>query len=339
MITTINGDMLDQDNVIKDNSIDLLLTDPPYNISEGGAKPVWIDKKTGKNKSNIHSQKFSENFDDNWDAVEHDAFLSQIDSWTKFWFKKLRKGGSFAIFISDRYVSYLWTAMEQAGFEPKRVWTWKKPAAVPFNREVNPVSACEYILFGIKPKGKRTFNANSQEGSIVERYASADKISSIIYKMVKDTSGPLDLDKVFEEAKKESYKMLKDRSKTDHGFIQCVIPNTLTYSGGLGKNKIHPTQKPTEVLEYFIELLSNPGDSVLDTFAGSGSTGVACNSTNRKCILIEKDNKMYQQMKARIDELSNPAEPSLPLHLFETVDERSSYKILSDRSTRELLIK
>jgi len=303
MISLINGDMLEQDAAINDNSIDLLLTDPPYNISEDGAQPVWIDKETGKNKTNIHNQKFSESFEQNWDEVEHDEFLSQIDNWAKFWFKKIRKGGSFAIFISDQYVSYLWTAMENAGFEPKRVWTWKKPAAVPFNRQVNPVSACEYVLFGIKPKGKRTFNADAKEGNIVERYAAADKISSIVYKLVKESNGIGDIDKVFAEAKKEAIRMLDDRKKTDTGLIQCVIPNTITYSGGLGKNKIHPTQKPTEILEYFIELLSNSGDTVLDTFAGSGSTGVACHTLNRDCILIERDPAMFQKMKTRIDDL------------------------------------
>ena len=138
--------------------------------------------------------------------MEHGVFLNQIDDWATLWFKKLRKGGTFAIFISDQYVSYLWTAMENAGFEPKRVWTWKKPAAVPFNRQVNPVSACEYVLFGIKPGGKRTFNADSKEGSIVERYAAADKVSSIVYKMLKDNKGTQDIDTVFEEAKKEAKK-------------------------------------------------------------------------------------------------------------------------------------
>lgn len=305
MIKTLNGDMLEQAGEIEDNSIDLLLTDPPYNISEDGAQPVWIDKETGKNKTNIHNQKFSESFEHNWDEVAHDEFLSQIDSWANVWFKKLRRGGSFAIFISDQYVSYLWTAMENAGFEPKRVWTWKKPAAVPFNRQVNPVSACEYLLFGIKPKGPRTFNADSKEGSIVERYASADKVSSIVYKMIKDSRGTLDLDAVFEEAKKEATRMLKDRKKTDTGLIQCVIPNTITYSGGLGKNKIHPTQKPVELLEYFIELLSNEGNTVLDTFAGSGATGEACHNLKRDCVLIERDTVMFQKMQDRIDRLTS----------------------------------
>lgn len=302
MITTINGDMLEVADQIKDGSVDLLLTDPPYNISEDGAQPVWIDKETGKNKTTIHNQKFSEGFEQNWDDVGHEEFVDQINSWAEVWFKKLRKGGSFAIFISDQYVSYLWTAMENAGFEPKRVWTWKKPAAVPFNRQVNPVSACEYVLFGIKPKGPRTFNADSAPGSIVERYASADKISSIVYKLVKDADSLDNLDSIFAEAKKEAAKMLEDRKKTDEGLIQCVIPNTITYSGGLGKSKIHPTQKPTEILEYFIELLSNPGDLVLDTFAGSGSTGIACHNRGRDCILIERDPAMFGKMQTRVDE-------------------------------------
>lgn len=306
MITMINGDMLEQDSAIKDESIGLLLTDPPYNISEDGANPVWIDKETGLSKTTIHNQKFSESFDEDWDSVEHAEFLLQIDTWAKFWFKKVRKGGAFAVFISDQYVSYLWKAMEDAGFEPKRVWTWKKPAAVPFNRQVNPVSACEYLLFGIKPKGKRTFNADAEEGSIVERYAAADKISSIVYKMIKDNNGSLDLDAIFAEAKKEATRMLDSRKRTDSGLVQCVIPNTITYSGGLGKNKIHPTQKPTELLEYFIELLSNEGDTVLDTFAGSGSTGVACHNLNRDCILIERDATMFAKMQDRINDCTTP---------------------------------
>lgn len=311
-VTLLNGDCVAIADQIQDGSVDLLLTDPPYNISGDGAKPVWIDPETGENKNSIHSQKFSENFEEDWDDVTHEEFLAQIEQWSQMWFRKLRKGGAFAVFISDQYISYLWKTMEAQGFEPKRVWTWKKPAAVPFNRQVNPVSACEYILFGIKPGGKRTFNADADEGSMVERYASADKISSIVYKMIKDSSGSLDLDGVFDAAKKEAARMLSGRKKSDDGKIQCVIPNTITYSGGLGKDKIHPTQKPQEILEYFVSLLSSPGDTVLDTFAGSGSTGMACDALGRECVLIERDPKMFEKMKARFE-----SKQSLPPGLFE----------------------
>ena len=298
-MTLINGDCTLVADQITDNSIDFLLTDPPYNISDDGAKPEWIDPKTGENKNTIHSQKFDENFDTNWDRVTHDEFLKQMESWSKVWYDKLRKGGAFAVFISDKYISHLWKIMEATGFEPKRIFTWKKPAAVPFNRKVNPVSGCEYILWGIKPGGPRTFNASAVEGTMVERYARADKISSIMYRMIKDNVDK-SIDTIFSDGLKESKKMLQNQ-KRDQDIVHCVIPNTITYSGGLGKDKIHPTQKPVEILRYFIELCTNPEDTVLDTFAGSGSTGIACKETSRKYVLVERDTKMFSLMKKKFN--------------------------------------
>ena len=298
-MTLINGDCTLVADQIADNSVDFLLTDPPYNISDDGAKPEWRDPKTGENKNTIHSQRFDENFDSNWDSVTHEEFLQQMQSWSEMWYRKLRKGGAFAVFISDQYISYLWNIMKDTGFEPKRIFTWKKPAAVPFNRKVNPVSGCEYVLWGIKPGGTRTFNASAVEGTMVERYARADKISSIVYRMIKDNTDK-SIETVFADALKESKKMLNNQ-KRDHDVVHCVIPNTITYSGGLGKDKIHPTQKPVEILRYFIELCTKPGDMVLDTFAGSGSTGMACKEAGRRYTLIERDTKMFTLMKKKFD--------------------------------------
>jgi len=298
MTTLIQGDCLEVADQIADGSIDFLLTDPPYNISEGAANPVWKDPETGEDKNTIHNQKFDDAFEHNWDSVSHEEFLNQLRSWSKLWFKKMRKGAAFAVFISDQYVSYLWKIMEEEGFEPKRVWNWKKPAAVPFNRKVNPVSGCEYILWGIKPGGKRTFNSDTDLYSIVDRYAVADKVSSIIYKHTKDGFGTQSIDSIFAAAKAEAEEMIKNR-KVENGKSCAVVPNTIIYSGGLGKDKIHPTQKPTEILEYFIELCTNKGDTVLDTFAGSGSTGKAAENTGRNCILIERDSKMFDKMSDR----------------------------------------
>ncbi|WP_349763652.1 site-specific DNA-methyltransferase [Fusobacterium sp. SYSU M8D902] len=57
---------------------------------------------------------------------------------------------------------------------------------------------------------------------------------------------------------------------------------------------IHPTQKPTELLEYLIKTYSNENDLVLDFTMGSGSAGVACSNTNRNFIGIEIDKKYYE---------------------------------------------
>jgi DNA modification methylase len=54
-------------------------------------------------------------------------------------------------------------------------------------------------------------------------------------------------------------------------------------------NELHPTQKPVELIERAIRNSSKPGDTVLDGFAGSGSTIIACEKTGRKGRLIELD--------------------------------------------------
>jgi len=67
------------------------------------------------------------------------------------------------------------------------------------------------------------------------------------------------------------------------------------------KNKIHPTQKPTVLLEYLIKTYTNENDTVLDFTMGSGSTGVACKNTNRNFIGIELDNNYFNIAKDRIE--------------------------------------
>ena len=57
--------------------------------------------------------------------------------------------------------------------------------------------------------------------------------------------------------------------------------------------KWHPTQKPIELIGYFIKTYSNEGDIILDNCMGSGSTGVACKNINRNFIGIELDEEYF----------------------------------------------
>jgi site-specific DNA-methyltransferase (adenine-specific) len=70
------------------------------------------------------------------------------------------------------------------------------------------------------------------------------------------------------------------------------------------KYKLHPTQKPVPLLEWLIKTYSNEGEIILDFCAGSGSLGEACINTNRKCILIEKDEKYCEIIKERLIKIS-----------------------------------
>ena len=66
------------------------------------------------------------------------------------------------------------------------------------------------------------------------------------------------------------------------------------------KSALHPTQKPVALLEYLIKTYTNEGETVLDNAAGSGSTGEACENTNRNYILIEKEQKYIDVINNRL---------------------------------------
>lgn len=63
------------------------------------------------------------------------------------------------------------------------------------------------------------------------------------------------------------------------------------------KKGVHPAEKPVELLERFIRVSSKPGDLVIDPFAGSGATGVACENLNRKFVGIEITEKYVDYMQ------------------------------------------
>lgn len=57
------------------------------------------------------------------------------------------------------------------------------------------------------------------------------------------------------------------------------------------KEHLHPTQKPVELIKDLIKTYTNENDIVLDFTSGSGTTGIACMETNRRCVLVEKEEK------------------------------------------------
>ena len=75
-----------------------------------------------------------------------------------------------------------------------------------------------------------------------------------------------------------------------------VLFNTVPNRNG----KLHPTQKPVELMEYLIKTYTQEGETVLDFVMGSGTTGIACKNTGRKFIGIEKDAGYFEIAKQRL---------------------------------------
>jgi adenine-specific DNA-methyltransferase len=67
-------------------------------------------------------------------------------------------------------------------------------------------------------------------------------------------------------------------------------------------NRLHPTQKSVEPIQKLIEAFSNPGNVVLDPFAGSGTTGIAARKCGRQFILIEKVWRHWKDAHDRLAE-------------------------------------
>jgi site-specific DNA-methyltransferase (adenine-specific) len=68
------------------------------------------------------------------------------------------------------------------------------------------------------------------------------------------------------------------------------------------KSKIHPTQKPIKLFEHLIRASSNPGDLVLDPFAGSGTAAIAAENAGRRWTCIERDPTYYEAAVGRVSD-------------------------------------
>jgi len=77
--------------------------------------------------------------------------------------------------------------------------------------------------------------------------------------------------------------------------------DVIKFSNANNRIKLHPTEKPIDLLEYLIKTYTNEGDTVLDFCMGSGSTGIACLNTNRNFIGIELDDHYFEVAKERIE--------------------------------------
>ena len=80
----------------------------------------------------------------------------------------------------------------------------------------------------------------------------------------------------------------------------CPIQYTKQRKEVKKNTNTHPTVKPIALMEYLVKLVSREGQTVLDPFAGSGTTGIACKNLNRNAILIEREAEYVEIAKCRM---------------------------------------
>ena len=251
---------------ISDNSIDLILTDPPYIIShETGMNKHYNDVKDNekngikyiktleewenyKKENNLLDDSKKENYmkygsiygkkycvKTDYGEWDNNFTIEELDKFVSKFYTKLRKGGTMIMFFDLWKLSELKEIMERHNFKQLRFIEWIKTNPQPINSSVNYLTNCrEIALLGIKGS-KPTFN-----------------------------------------------------SKYDTGIYRYPLQG--------GKNRFHPTQKSLGLFEELIEKHSNEGDIVLDTFLGSGTTALACKNKKRKFKGCELSKTYYDKI-------------------------------------------
>jgi len=263
-IQNING--LDYLNTITNNSVDLILTDPPYIISKNSGmnehyntvkfnedndivevktqeeweeykKATGLEDDSKKEKymkyGSIYGKKYCVKTDyGNWDS---EFTMEMLDQFICEYYKKLRKGGTLIMFFDLWKITELKDLLEKHKFKQIRFIEWIKTNPQPRNSKVNYLTNCrEIALIGVKD-GNPTFN-----------------------------------------------------SSYDNGIYMYPLQG--------GKNRFHPTQKSLVLFEDLIKKHSKENDVVLDTFLGSGTTAIACKNTQRTFKGCEISKEYYDKI-------------------------------------------
>lgn len=119
-----------------------------------------------------------------------------------------------------------------------------------------------------------------------------------------------DLDSVRVPYDKETKKLYKkDKRLNPESVDKGKNPTNVWEIGRLNGNSKervgHPTQKPVEVIRRFVRGLSYPGSTVLDFFAGSGTTGRVCIEEGRNSVLVDNDPKLNEYLQSHISQISD----------------------------------
>ena len=142
-----NRDSLQLMKEIPANSVDAIITDPPYNISRN-------NNFTTMGRAGIDFGEWDKDFD--------------LTSWIKVAEPLLKKGGNIVIFNSWKNMTNITKSLEENGFEVKDLIRWKKTNAMPRNRDRRFITDYEVAVWAVKKGGKWTFNRLSDTYEIPE---------------------------------------------------------------------------------------------------------------------------------------------------------------------------
>lgn len=219
-ITLLRGDCLEILPTLADNSVDCIITDPPYKLVGGGHNKEIV-RFAKLSSAEVSKGKFFE--------------IPETSIWMQELYRVLRNGGQFYCMTNDKNLHGYLSSAKNARFHLLNILVWDKGMATPIQYYRKDI---EFILFMCK--GKAEYIRNMGDTALIRG---------------------------------------------------CK---------GIYGTKVHPSEKPINLMERFVCNSTDKNGVVLDPFMGSGSTMVACANTGRRGIGIELMQEYYDIAVKRV---------------------------------------
>ena len=286
-ISIINDDCISQMKTIKNNTVDLIISDPPY------YKVV------------------NEKWDYKW---KNEA---EYVTWSLEWIKEatrvLRLGGTFYLFGYFRTLSLLVPHFKSLGLELRQQIIIDKGIRAVSGRATKKYkmfpNVTESLLFLIKDN-KQFIKPFLKEHQMKKGLSSKEINEKLGLKS--NGGGMWSIYTGNNVAEQFPTKELWNKLSNVLDFNLEYEKIAQTFNPVMGitdvwrdidfykENHLHPTQKPLDLITRLVKASSNENDLVLDPFGGSGTTALACKNENRNCISIELEETYCNIAKNRI---------------------------------------
>lgn len=287
MVKLFKGDALEHLKMLPDNSIHLCLTDPPYFID--GLGDEWDGDKVSKSQSKagvIGGLPVGMKFDPEQGRKFQD-FMHDI---SKEIYRVLVPGAFYVSFSQARLYHRLAVAVEDAGFEIRDMLAWK------YEGQAKAFSQDHFV---------RKMKITDDEKARIIADLGGRKTPQLKPQMEPMTLAQKPRDGTFVDNWLKWRTGLVDVTQSLDGmFPGNIMDVKKPTKAEKGDGNSHPTVKPVGLIAHIIQLLSTPGQTVLDPFLGSGSHGIAAISTGREFIGIERNPDYFNIASNRISNSS-----------------------------------
>jgi len=292
-INIYNVDCMQHLKTLQDNSIDCVITDPPYFIDKLDAN--WSSKDIKEDKKNSHIKHLPKGM--KFDKKQVKKLYDYYVELAKLLFNKMKPGGYFLSFSSPRLYHAIAMACEITGFEIRDMINWTYTQAMPKGMSMTHIIK--------KMKGL----SENQKNKLIEEYKDfkTPQIRSC-FEPICVAMKPMGTTFMKNELNfKTGMIDFSQKVGINSDRVPANIITTEEYNESYDKNfmvskptkkekgekNTHITVKPIALMEHLVKLFSKKGALVLDPFVGSGTTAIACKNTDRKCIGCEINTEYY----------------------------------------------